>query len=458
MDYFLNISPIDGRYKNYTKDLNDYFSEYALMKYRVYIEIEYFISLLDLNLNELLFEDILNNGNFENKTALIKKLRGFYLNFNSYDAELIKSIEKITNHDVKAIEYFLINKFKKIGLENYETFIHFGLTSQDINNSAVSLSIKNFSKNILENNLNKIKKKLLEYVNLWKNCIMISRTHGQPAVPTSMGKEFKVFEYRLGLQIKKLENFEFYSKFGGASGNLNAHCLAYPNIGWQNFGNKFLLGIGLTRSDYTTQIDSYDNLAEYFDLLKRINNILIDFCKDIWQYISMNYFKMKYDANQIGSSTMPHKINPINFENSEGNLMLANNFLEFFSRKLPISRLQRDLTDSTVLRNIGTAFGHIIISTNNILKGLNKLEINNDIIDKDLNENRIVITEGIQTILRKYKIKNAYEIVKDFSRHNNISNEDEIRNFINNLNIDTIIKNELLNISIRNYIGYCKDI
>ena len=436
-----NLSPLDNRYKDITFPLLDYFSEFSFFRYRIIVELEYFRSLCKLNLKQINLEsvefiDIILNNYDENSYKKIKE----------YETEI--------KHDVKAIEYYLRYEFSNFGVSKYNSFIHFGLTSQDINNTAYSLSLKHCIENLYIPELNKIIDCLSLFSKEWNNITMISRTHGQAAVPTTFGKEFNVFKYRLNNQLEILNNVQYYGKFGGASGNLNAHKCAYPNIDWIQFGKTFIESLGLKRSEYTTQIDNYDNLSVVFDCLKRINSILIDMCQDMWLYISIDYLKQKINNKEVGSSTMPHKVNPINFENAEGNLKLADSLLEFFSRKLPVSRLQRDLTDSTVLRNTGVIFGHIFVSFNNILKGLNKLEINEHKITSDLNDNYIVITEGIQTILRKYNHEDAYEKLKEFSRKNKKINKSDIDVFIDDLNVSENIKEELKTITITNYIGY----
>ncbi len=436
-----SISPLDDRYKNITKDIKEYFSEFAFCKFRLFVELHYFAKLCKLNLPELQVDN----------TDFIDNILD---NFNYDEYLTIKEYEQKINHDVKAIEYYLQDQFDTYNYNKYSSFIHFGLTSQDINNTAISLSLKYYIQVHYTYKLGNIYKKIKEQSNEWKDIIMLSRTHGQPAVPTTLGKEFTVFYYRLNIQYKILKNSKYYGKFGGASGNLNAHKAAYPNINWIEFGNKFINSLGLIRSKYTTQIDNYDNLSVIFDCLKRINTILIDMCQDIWLYISMDYIKLKINKNEVGSSTMPHKVNPINFENAEGNLKLANTLLEFFSRKLPVSRLQRDLTDSTVLRNIGVVFGHIMVAFDNIENGLNKLDANNEKINQELEDNYVVITEGIQTILRKYGQEDAYEQLKEFSRNNQQITKKNIDNFINSLDVPLSIKKELLTINIANYVGY----
>ncbi len=432
-----NISPIDGRYHKYTKDLSLYFSEYALFYYRLYVEIKYFIALS----NEL---NLIKNDN---------KLNDIILKFNLDECIRIKEIENKINHDVKAVEYYIKEKFQEYGINN-TSFIHFGLTSQDINNTAINLSIRDYMKNIFIKKINTLLDNISQKTLKWKNITMLSHTHGQPAVPTTLGKEFKVFHYRLSLQYEILKKIEYYGKLGGAVGNLNAHKFAYPDIDWVHFSNNFMSSLHLNRSEYTTQIDNYDNLSNLFDCVKRINIILVDMCRDIWHYISINYLVQSYNKNEVGSSTMPHKINPINFENAEGNLMIAVTLLEFLSRKLPISRLQRDLTDSTVLRNIGTIFGHWEIAYHNLITGLNKIEANEIEITKDLHNNMVVLTEGIQTVLRKYGDDNAYEKLKDFSRNNNTITLKDIYNFVNKLDINQKIKDEINKINCETYKGY----
>jgi len=438
------ISPIDGRYRKQVEVLDNYFSEYALIKYRVFVEIQYFIALCRIPLPELADFD---HSNF-------KTILDWHENFSLADAKRIKDIEKITNHDVKAIEYFLKEKFQEAGLTKYKEFIHFALTSQDINNTAIPLSLKNF---IHQHYLPLIDELLDNMINIaedWKDITILAHTHGQPASPTKLGKEIKVFIERLHKQIGLLYIVPFTAKFGGATGNFNAHFAAYPKIKWNEFADSFVNGVlGLERSQTTTQIDHYDCLAALFDNLKRINTILIDFARDIWMYISMEYFQQKIIAYEVGSSTMPHKVNPIDFENAEGNLMLANAIFEFLSAKLPISRLQRDLTDSTVLRNIGVPIAHSLIAINNLIKGINKLSLNKTAIDKDLEENWIVVSEAIQTILKREGINNAYEILKDFTRKNNKIDKNELLKFIDQLPVSESVKNELKNITPFNYTG-----
>ena len=436
------ISPIDGRYSNQTSNLQDFFSEKALIKYRLKIEIEYFIRLTELKIDGLKSWKKSNN----------KLLRKIYTDFDEKNALEIKEIEKTTNHDVKAVEYFLKNKFKSLRFEKFSEFVHFGLTSQDINNSAIPLSIKDYIKSyklLIQSLLKLIKQKSKEY----KNISMLARTHGQPASPTRLGKEFKVFEVRINEQIKQLKNIPFSAKFGGATGNFNAHNLTFPKINWKKFAESFMKDLGLKLSFPTTQIEHYDNLASLFDNLKRINTIIIDFNQDMWLYISMDYFKQKIKKGEIGSSAMPHKVNPIDFENSEGNLGLANSIFNHLSTKLPISRLQRDLTDSTVLRNIGVPIAHTIIGINSTIKGINKLLVNSEKINEDLENNWIVIAEGIQNILRKEGYPNPYELLKDLTRNNKKINQDTFTKFINSLDISEKLKKDLKKITPYNYTG-----
>ena len=438
------ISPIDGRYRKTTESLSYYFSEAALINYRVFVEIEYFIALCELPLPQL-------KGFDKEKMEDIKAISK---GFSFEEAEKIKKIEKITNHDVKAVEYYLKEKFENLGLEEYKEFIHFGLTSQDINNTAVPYSMKLAFHDVIYpeflNLINVLTKKSKE----WKNIPMLARTHGQPASPTMLGKEIYVFVDRLKDQIKLLETIPFSAKFGGATGNFNAHKVAYPNIDWIKFSNNFLnKKLGLSRQNVTTQIDHYDDAAAFFDNLKRINTILIDLNRDIWTYISMNYFKQKIKEGEVGSSAMPHKVNPIDFENSEGNLGIANAVFEHLSSKLPISRLQRDLTDSTVTRNIGVPLAHTLIALKSILKGLDKLVLNKQKISDDLENNWAVVSEAIQTILRREKYSNPYEALKSLTRKNEKITKESIHDFINNLNVSEKIKIELKNITPENYIG-----
>jgi len=431
------ISPIDGRYNKQTKELNSYFSELALMKYRVKVEIEYFIYLN----KELKFTQINED-----------KLRNIYLNFNEEDGNKIKDIEKITNHDVKAIEYFIKDKFDEIGLSDVREFIHFGLTSQDINNTSIPLLLKDWFYTHYIPSITELIAQIRKMSNDWNNIPMLAHTHGQPASPTRLGKVLMVFVERLDNQLDQICLSQFTCKFGGATGNFNAHSVAYPDIKWLEFANQFTKELGLTRQQYTTQIEHYDSMASLFDNLKRINTILIDFCRDIWQYISMNYFKQKTKDNEVGSSAMPHKVNPIDFENAEGNLGIANAILTHLSEKLPISRLQRDLTDSTVLRNIGVPISHIHISIKSITKGLDKLLLNKDSIIKDLDNNWSVVAEGIQTILRRENYPNPYEALKLLTRGKEI-NQESISQFIETLQVSNSIKNELKKITPFNYTG-----
>jgi len=438
------ISPIDGRYRNQTEQLAPYFSEQALIKYRIFVEIEYFITLGKIPLPQLKKID-------KNTYA---ELRNIYKNFSTQDALQIKEIEKTTNHDVKAVEYFIKGKFDKINLSEYKEFIHFGLTSQDINNTAIPLSIKDAFFEIYLKNLTKLIAKIDALSQEWKNTPMLARTHGQPASPTRLGKEMDVFRERMEQQMEQLLKIPFAAKFGGATGNYNAHKIAYPNIDWKNFGQKFVeKTLKLHYSFPTTQIEHYDHLASFFDALKRINTILIDFNRDIWTYISMEYFKQRINKNEIGSSAMPHKINPIDFENSEGNLGIANAIFEHLSAKLPISRLQRDLTDSTVLRNTGVPLAHTLIGFDSTLKGLGKLVLNAEKIEEDLQKNWVVVAEAIQTILRRENYPNPYETLKKLTRTTSIIDRETIQNFIATLSVSDSIKDELLRITPQNYLG-----
>ena len=438
------ISPIDGRYRSKTKIFSSFFSEEALIKYRLEVEIEYFIALCELKLPELIDFDPSN----------FKKLRKLYENFSTDYAVEIKQIEKITNHDVKALEYFIKKQFDKFKFGKYKEFIHFGLTSQDINNTAIPLSLKKGVEKVYLPMLEKILNKLKYLVQEYKEIPILSRTHGQPASPSILGKEIQVFVSRLEEQKIMLSNVPYGAKFSGATGNFNAHHVAYPKIDWKSFGERFVeLKLGLKYSYPTTQIEYYDSFAALCDSTKRINNIIIDLNRDMWQYISMDYFKQKINNNEIGSSAMPHKINPIDFENSEGNLGMANAVFEFLSSKLPISRLQRDLSDSTVLRNIGVPFGHTLIGFLSTLKGLEKLVVNTNKLNEDLNENWIVVAEAIQTILRKEGFKNPYEALKELTRSNTKVDQKEIQKFIEELNIDEQVKSKLKSITPFNYTG-----
>ncbi|MBP9792795.1 MAG: adenylosuccinate lyase [Flavobacterium sp.] len=438
------ISPIDGRYRNKTVSLAPFFSEEALIKYRVLIEVEYFIALCEADLPQLANVD----------KNLYADLRKIYENFSTEEALWIKETEKTTNHDVKAVEYFIKTKFDTLGLQQYKEFIHFGLTSQDINNTAIPLSTKEAFEKVYLPSLIGVVSKLKELSVEWKDIPMLARTHGQPASPTRLGKEILVFVERLEEQMRLLFNVPFAAKFGGATGNYNAHVVAYPKNDWKAFGTNFVEDIlGLHHSFPTTQIEHYDHFAAFFDALKRINTILIDLDRDIWTYVSMDYFKQKIKAGEIGSSAMPHKVNPIDFENSEGNLGIANAIFEHLSAKLPISRLQRDLTDSTVLRNIGVPMGHTLIAFEATLKGLNKLLLNEDKFAEDLERNWAVVAEAIQTILRREGYPNPYEALKDLTRTNSVINKESIHAFIETLNVSDAIKAELKVITPSNYLG-----
>lgn len=438
------ISPIDGRYSSKTQPLADYFSEQALIKYRVRVEIEYFIALCEHNLPQLKDVD----------TSTFPDLRKIYKNFSTEDALEIKEIEKTTNHDVKAVEYFIKDRFDKLGLSRFKEFIHFGLTSQDINNTAVPLSVKEAMEEIYTPALKDLLEKLEQLAQDWKDVPMLARTHGQPASPTRLGKELKVFVVRLKEQMKFLQSIPDAAKFGGATGNFNAHKVAYPHINWRSFGKDFVEGsLGLHHSFPTTQIEHYDHLASLFDALKRINTIILDLDRDIWSYVSMDYFKQKIKKGEVGSSAMPHKVNPIDFENSEGNLGIANALFEHLAAKLPVSRLQRDLTDSTVLRIIGVPFGHTLIGFSSTLKGLNKLLLNEAKIDTDLENNWAVVAEAIQTILRREGYPNPYEALKGLTRTNSQINKESISNFIGELDVSEEIKQELRQITPQNYTG-----
>ncbi|MDC8000471.1 adenylosuccinate lyase [Aequorivita todarodis] len=438
------ISPIDGRYAPKTAALIPFFSEEALIRYRVQVEIEYFIALVELDLPQL--KDFNRN--------LFHELRELYLNFSVQDAIKIKEIEKVTNHDVKAVEYFIKEKFDALKLQQYKEFIHFGLTSQDINNTAIPLSLKDAINNVYVPLLVEVKNKLKALSEEWAQVSMLARTHGQPASPTRLGKEIEVFVVRIEEQFDLMNDVKSAAKFGGATGNFNAHKVAYPNIDWRAFGKKFVQEtLGLHQSFPTTQIEHYDHMAALFDCLKRINNILIDLDRDIWTYVSMDYFKQKIKAGEIGSSAMPHKVNPIDFENSEGNLGIANAIFEHLSGKLPISRLQRDLTDSTVLRNIGVPIGHTLIAFHSTLKGLNKLLLNEVKFAEDLENNWAVVAEALQTILRREGYPNPYEALKGLTRTNERINQTSIANFIETLEIPESVKQEMRNITPGNYTG-----
>jgi len=438
------ISPIDGRYHNATAQLAGYFSEYALIKYRVYVEIEYFIALCEHPLPQL--------QNFDKN--LTEKLRNIYKNFSEADAQSIKDIEKVTNHDVKAVEYFIKQEFDKLNIAEYKEFIHFGLTSQDINNTAIPYSFKLALADVYYPLFDELIGVLKVYAADWEKIPMLAHTHGQPASPSRLGKEIQVFVERLENQLHLLKQVPYSAKFGGATGNFNAHNIAYSSIDWKAFGNNFVDNIlGLKRSQFTTQIEHYDNFAAQCDALKRINNILIDLDRDMWSYISMNYFKQKIKAGEVGSSAMPHKVNPIDFENSEGNLGLANAIFEHLAAKLPVSRLQRDLTDSTVLRNIGVPIGHTVIAMKSTIKGLNKLLLNEGAISADLEANWAVVAEAIQTILRREGYPNPYEALKELTRTNTHINADTIAEFVHTLQVSDSVKEEIKKVSPSNYTG-----
>ena len=438
------ISPIDGRYRNATSKLADYFSEYALIKYRVFVEIEYFIALCEHPLPQL--------RDFDKNVS--EKLRSIYQNFSEKDAESIKEIEKITNHDVKAVEYFIKKEFDKLGLERYKEFIHFGLTSQDINNTSIPYTFKLAIEAIYLPAIWELVELLKKYASDWAKLPMLAHTHGQPASPTRLGKEIQVFVERLENQLNLLKQIPYSAKFGGATGNFNAHHIAYPNIDWKKFGNHFVNDIlGLSRSQYTTQIEHYDNFTAHCDGLKRINTILIDLDRDIWTYISMNYFKQKIKAGEIGSSAMPHKVNPIDFENSEGNLGIANALFEHLAAKLPVSRLQRDLTDSTVLRNIGVPVAHSLIAIKSTIRGLNKLLLNEPVIASHLEANWAVVAEAIQTILRREGYPNPYEALKELTRTNAEINAETIAAFVETLAVAEAVKEEIRQVSPSTYTG-----
>ena len=439
------ITPIDGRYRNKVSELDDYFSEYALIKYRVLVEIEYFISLSQIPMP--LLEDI-------NKEEVFVELRKIYTDFSLEDAAKVKEIEAVTNHDVKAVEYFIKEKIQDLDLGKATEFIHFGLTSQDINNTAIPMLLKNSVEEVYIPMLSEIIEHLKQLSSTWGEIPMLAKTHGQAASPTILGKEIYVFVERLQSQLKQLKSIEYSAKFGGATGNFNAHHIAYPEINWMGFADTFVeKTLGLKRSQYTTQVEHYDNLAALFDCLKRINTILIDFSRDVWQYIAMNYFKQKIVAEEVGSSAMPHKVNPIDFENAEGNFGIANAIFEHLSIKLPISRLQRDLTDSTVLRNVGVPIAHTIISFKSLMKGMSKLMLNSAVIKADLEDNWAVVAEAIQTVLRRESYPKPYEKLKELTRKNEKMTETTIHEFINTLDVSDDVKEELLLISPHNYTG-----
>jgi adenylosuccinate lyase len=440
----LAVSPVDGRYVEKTQPLQDYFSEYALIKYRLRVEVEYFIALVELPLPQLKDFD-------RNK---IESMRGWYNDFSMVDAEHIKTTERTTNHDVKAVEYFMKSKMTELGLEKYSEFVHFGLTSQDINNTAIPLSIKEALENVYYPLLNRVVSRLESLSEEWHGIPMLARTHGQPASPTFLGKEIAVFHVRLQNQLSQLLSVPFSGKFGGATGNFNAHYVAYPNVDWNAFANSFLNNVlALSRSYPTTQVEHYDNLAALFDALKRVNNILIDFSRDVWQYIAMEYFRQRTKAGEIGSSAMPHKVNPIDFENAEGNLGYANSIFEHLSSKLPISRLQRDLTDSTVLRNVGVPIAHSVIALESLMKGLEKIVLNKEALEKDLDANWAVVAEAIQTVLRREGYPKPYEALKDLTRGNASITKHSLHEFINALVVSDAVKHELKKITPFNYTG-----
>jgi adenylosuccinate lyase len=438
------ISPVDGRYRSKAEPYAAYFSEYALIRYRVRVEVEYFIALCKLPLEQLTDVD----------ASVFPALQKIYTDFTEEDAQRIKTIEQTTNHDVKAVEYFLKEKFDLLGLHDHKEFIHFGLTSQDINNTSVPLSIKEALESVFYPEAEKVVATLQKMADDWKDISMLAKTHGQPASPTRLGKEIMVFVYRLEEQLKQLKAVPLSAKFGGATGNLNAHHVAYPHHDWKAFGNKFVSeSLGLQREQWTTQISNYDNLAAVFDGVKRFNTILLDLCRDIWTYVSMEYFKQRIKAGEVGSSAMPHKVNPIDFENAEGNLGISNAILEHLSGKLPVSRLQRDLTDSTVLRNVGVPFAHSMIATQSILKGLGKLLLNESALHRDLEHNWAVVAEGIQTILRREAYPSPYEALKALTRTNEAITENSIKAFIETLNVSEEVKQELRAITPFNYTG-----
>ena len=445
LDALTAVSPIDGRYRSKTESLADYFSEYALIRYRVRVEIEYFITLCELPLPQL---ESFNS-------ALFEQLRDIYRNFDEASAARVKEIESITNHDVKAVEYFIKEEFDKIGgLDNYKEFIHFGLTSQDINNTSVPLSVKEALEEVFYPQVEELIAQLKEYAEAWKDVPMLAKTHGQPASPTRLGKEVEVYVYRLSEQLATLRNCKMTAKFGGATGNFNAHHVAYPQHDWRAFGNRFVSEkLGLEREQWTTQISNYDHLGSVFDAIRRINTIIIDLDRDFWMYISMEYFKQKIKAGEVGSSAMPHKVNPIDFENSEGNFGIANAILQFLAQKLPVSRLQRDLTDSTVLRNVGVPIGHSVISIQSTLKGLRKLILNEEKLREDLENTWAVVAEAIQTILRREAYPHPYEALKALTRTNEKMTEETIHAFVQTLNVSDSVKAELMAITPYNYAG-----
>lgn len=445
LDTLTAVSPIDGRYRNKTERLADYFSEYALIRYRIRVEIEYFITLCELPLPQL--------ASFNHD--LFEQLRDIYRKFDESGAARVKEIENTTNHDVKAVEYFIKEEFDKIGgLDEYKEFIHFGLTSQDINNTSVPLSIKEALEEVYYPQVEELIQQLKEYAEEWKDVPMLAKTHGQPASPTRLGKEIEVYVYRLSEQLESLRSCKFTAKFGGATGNFNAHHVAYPTYDWRAFGNQFVSEkLGLEREQWTTQISNYDHMGSIFDAIRRINTIIIDLDRDFWMYISMEYFKQRIKAGEVGSSAMPHKVNPIDYENSEGNLGVANAILQFLAQKLPVSRLQRDLTDSTVLRNVGVPLGHSVIAIQSTLKGLRKLILHEEKLREDLDDTWAVVAEAIQTILRREAYPHPYEALKALTRTNNKMTEETIHEFIQTLNVSDSVKAELMAITPHNYTG-----
>ena len=444
LDELTAVSPIDGRYRGKTAPLADYFSEYALIRYRIRVEIEYFITLCELPLPQL--------KGFDHK--LFEPLRDIYRRFDETQAARVKEIERTTNHDVKAVEYFIKEQFDNIGgPEACKEFIHFGLTSQDINNTAVPLSVKEALQTVYYPQVEELISQLKQYAEAWKDVPMLAKTHGQPASPTRLGKEIMVYVYRLTEQLNALKGCKITAKFGGATGNFNAHHVAYPQYDWRTFGNRFIEKLGLEREQWTTQISNYDHLGALFDAIRRINTIMIDLNRDFWMYISMDYFKQKIKPGEVGSSAMPHKVNPIDYENSEGNLGIANAMLQFLARKLPVSRLQRDLTDSTVLRNIGVPFGHSVIAIQSTLKGLRKLILNEEKLHSDLEATWAVVAEAIQTVLRREAYPHPYEALKALTRTNAKMNEETIHAFIKELEVSDSVKAELMAITPWNYTG-----
>lgn len=445
LDTLTAVSPIDGRYRSKTERLADYFSEYALIRYRIRVEIEYFITLCELPLPQL--------ASFNHD--LFEQLRTIYRDFNESGAARVKEIEKTTNHDVKAVEYFIKEEFDKIGsLDAYKEFIHFGLTSQDINNTSVPQSIKEALEEVYYPQVEELIQQLKEYAEEWKDIPMLAKTHGQPASPTRLGKEIEVYVYRLSEQLESLRSCKFTAKFGGATGNFNAHHVAYPSYDWRAFGNQFVSEkLSLEREQWTTQISNYDHMGSIFDAIRRINTIIIDLDRDFWMYISMDYFKQKIKAGEVGSSAMPHKVNPIDYENSEGNLGIANAILQFLAQKLPVSRLQRDLTDSTVLRNVGVPLGHSVIAIQSTLKGLRKLILHEEKLREDLDDTWAVVAEAIQTILRREAYPHPYEALKALTRTNKKMTEETIHEFIQTLNVSDSVKAELMAITPHNYTG-----